>query len=240
MKSIWEIRSLIRDLLIESREDTIEQLVKQFDINPLFIEELFVLTSHLPSIKWVLGQISDMATNEFSTPNIAARKFLPVVRDFFMLKRTNILPSNDIAMYTYETLENVVIRAKESKSKRSRRSFEKSMGSQKVFEDDDFIILKVNSLAACRLYGKGTQWCVSGDHEGGEDAWNDHKNDQIYFVISKFPQHNSLDKIAIVKTTKGEIAIYGAEDQYLSIDDLDKDRKNLYDYVVTDLSKAKN
>lgn len=57
-------------------------------------------------------------------------------------------------------------------------------GSQQIYKDNDFIILKINTYAACRKYGSNTKWCIAT--RLSPSVFNDYNdNDDTYFVIDR-------------------------------------------------------
>ena len=80
----------------------------------------------------------------------------------------------------------------ENKQTRSQRSKLASEGAEIVYEDDEWIVLKINTYEAAKKYGAGTVWCITGrypGHEGrGEMYFNDYRNRNgwnYYFYIKK-------------------------------------------------------
>ena len=62
-------------------------------------------------------------------------------------------------------------------------------GSEKIYEDDDWLVLKINTYEASVKYGKGTEWCITGNNsDQGRIDFNHHTLDSgatIYFFINK-------------------------------------------------------
>lgn len=71
-------------------------------------------------------------------------------------------------------------------------------GSEKIYEDDNWLVLKINTYEASVKYGKGTEWCITGNNsDQGRMDFNHHTLDSgatIYFFINK---KNKLHKYAL-------------------------------------------
>lgn len=65
-------------------------------------------------------------------------------------------------------------------------------GADVLYDDDEWIVLKINTYEAAKKYGAGSVWCITGrypGHEGrGRDFFNQYKEDNgwdYYFYIKK-------------------------------------------------------
>jgi len=62
-------------------------------------------------------------------------------------------------------------------------------GSEKIYEDDNWLVLKINTYEASVKYGKGTEWCITGNNsDQGRVDFNHHTKDfdaTIYFFLNK-------------------------------------------------------
>lgn len=80
----------------------------------------------------------------------------------------------------------------EGKKTRSQKSKLASEGADVVYEDDEWIVLKINTYEAAQKYGAGSVWCITGRYEGheerGEEYFNSYRtrnNWDYYFYIKK-------------------------------------------------------
>jgi len=80
----------------------------------------------------------------------------------------------------------------ENRKTRSQKSKLASEGASVVYEDDDWIVLKIDTYEAAQKYGAGTTWCITGrypGHEGrGESYFKSYKENNdwnYYFFIQK-------------------------------------------------------
>ena len=56
-------------------------------------------------------------------------------------------------------------------------------GADKVYEDSNWLVLKINTYEASVKYGKNTEWCISG--YDGSEYFDDFSDSDIYFFIDK-------------------------------------------------------
>lgn len=57
-------------------------------------------------------------------------------------------------------------------------------GSKVVYEDNNYLVIKINDYMAARKYGKNTRWCISSNlYSSTFDDYNE--NDDCYFIIDK-------------------------------------------------------
>jgi hypothetical protein len=68
-----------------------------------------------------------------------------------------------------------------------RRSVKK--GGEKVFEDDDIIVIHPINESAATLYGKGTMWCTSAEENNMFNQYNE--KGSLYIII---PKHSTGEK----------------------------------------------
>ena len=115
------------------------------------------------------------------------------------------------------------------KSERERTKVAKSQ-SEKVYEDERFLIISPLSHEASCFYGKGTKWCITDKNPG---YWDNYTNKNTFFVFvvdSQSPNPARFGKIAFAYTADGEDlfeVIYDAEDRTI----LDGDMKWTNDSV---------
>ncbi len=102
----------------------------------------------------------------------------------------------DINKYTVKELENEIKELSLSESTKSKREETKELkasGTTKLYEDDDLLLLRINSKHACVEYGKGTKWCITMESESYYEQYSS-SNVVFYFVIDK---NNPENKVAL-------------------------------------------
>ena len=101
-------------------------------------------------------------------------------------------------------------------TKRERDTLAKE-GSTKVYEDNEWLVLRIDTYEAAVKYGKGTEWCITGNNSyDGRSDFNIHSlngNCEFYFYIPKHPKA-SREKycLRINKTNRDDWDLYNDED----------------------------
>lgn len=92
-----------------------------------------------------------------------------------------VLDKRDLYQYATESeLEEAV---EEASFKKSRKTLEREAkeGAQVVLRDSSGLrVVRVDSHGACRFYGRGTVWCISGENEAW---WKHHSLDGTLYII---------------------------------------------------------
>ena len=207
MRSSSLLQEYIKRILSEKKSD---DLKIKFPNLSSEIDEL-ENTVHPKYLEWCVKQL---------TQNFSINDLIPTIK--FYDKNSSKFQSKDIN--TYKTLKDLENELKEigSKSKTELRKEVKSEGSEKLFEDDQFLLLYIKNKDASVTYGAGTKWCITmRDAKYFEQYSND--NVVFYFLINKnLDQKNSLSKLAfaIRRDKKNKILkteIFDAEDKQITI-----------------------
>lgn len=92
---------------------------------------------------------------------------------------------------TIEELEATLTRFESSLTRSQKRQLA-AAGADLLYEDDEWIVLKINTYEAAAKYGAGTVWCITGRYHGHEDRgehfFKSYKEDygwDYYFFIKK-------------------------------------------------------
>ena len=108
-------------------------------------------------------------------------------------------------------------------SKSDKRKQDKSSGSEKIYEDGDWLVLKITSYPAAQKYGSGTKWCITGRYPGHEEKGEFYFNDYIqkhnlddgyYFFIDK--QEPSRKYCFLLRKNGIGESLWNAEDSEIS------------------------
>ena len=109
---------------------------------------------------------------------------------FFKLKNRLQGEEKDIYYWMGRNKQDLAFSLKEveeTPTKKERSTLAKE-GSEKIYEDDKWLVLRIDNYEASRRYGKSTKWCISGDRDdrGSRffDIYTGGLND-IYFYIQK-------------------------------------------------------
>ena len=151
---------------------------------------------------------------------------LSSINVLYNLDKKNMLKKVDINKFnTLEELDDWLLDYnKQSKSKIDKEI--KLKDAEKIYEDDNVLIIAPLTHNAARLYGSGTRWCIA---EKTPKHWNTYnKKVKFYFILSKvLPESNPLYKVAIAVYPNGNKEVYNAEDTEINID-----RLNLSDDIL--------
>jgi len=207
MRSSSLLQEYIKRILSEKKSD---DLKVKFPNLSNEIDEL-ENTVHPKYLEWCVKQL----TQDFSINDL-----IPTIK--FYDKNSSKFQSKDIN--SYKTLKDLENELKEigSKSKTELRKETKSEGSEKLFEDDQYVLLYIKNKDASITYGAGTKWCIT---MRDADYFEEYSNNNVvfYFLINKnLDQKNSLSKLAFAiqrdeenKILKTEI--FDAEDEQITI-----------------------
>ncbi len=134
---------------------------------------------------------------------------------------------------SFTELRNRLFELKNTKSKTAQKNDVKTAGANKIYEDEQVILILIKNKNASCMYGAGTQWCITMQNEIYYEDY-DAKNTIILFVLRKdLDQTNPFYKVAVVHERDfdnniTEIQFFDAEDtQYDSYEEPLSDVKNI-------------
>jgi hypothetical protein len=112
-------------------------------------------------------------------------------------------------------------------SKRAVLKSKKEEDAEKIYEDDEWLVVCPKNLEACVTYGKGTKWCIS---MAGANYYNQYReeNNTFHFIIDKTAKNQSkFSKVAIVckkdnNNKISDIEYYLSNDKCVTFDKLNK------------------
>jgi hypothetical protein len=97
---------------------------------------------------------------------------------------------------SFEDLKGFVDKLSEEKSKSKEKKLKKLEGAELVAENYGWKLYKIFNHKAARLYGSGTQWCITEEDGARWREYNRHSS--FYFLISKtLPKDDPFYKIAV-------------------------------------------
>jgi len=151
----------------------------------------------------------------------------------------------DINSYpTYELLNLVASYAEHNLSKKELRDVVRGE-TEKLYEDNELLIVKPKSYRSSCYYGATTKWCITS--KTNKKYWEDYSSEgEFIFII---PKQRPNDKIAVYLKDNGNVYFFNAIDQNITeyvitnwennYPILPKAKKILYDIFFSDLSKYK-
>ena len=180
----------------------------------------------------LIGVFNDVIPWFETNSNRITPEFLKKARDQYIRDMENDVPNfesilkspkdiNQYHPYFIQTLKAIV---NESKTK---KELEKEIKDQadKLYEDDNYLVIKPNTYEASCYYGAGTKWCTTTkDDRSYFDKYK--KTGNLYYFIDK---KNNSNKIAVYKEPhKSEI--YDSKDEQISLNKL----RNSFPLEITD------
>ena len=212
---------LNEEMIIEGRlQDTMK---KYSEIDPEIIKQL---SSSDPSGKnaylmWMTKVMKDSGAGIYSVPGLARERIfdiVPIVNDFHKAKQRisqlnknrkkdgKSLYPNDINQFkSLDELENLIDYLGLSGSEEKRKEKEEALGGASILQDDeDFFIIRPETLEASCFFGKKTKWCITMK---GQSHFQSYTNagKAFYFILNKNLNDDSrYRKIALVYDKSGE------------------------------------
>ena len=123
-------------------------------------------------------------------------------------KRQSRFENKDINSYDVVKLRSLVEPELDKKTKTEI----KSSGVDKIYEDNDYLLLLLKNKEASCYYGKGTKWCISSTES--ENYFDKYDQDTNLYVLfnKKLPETNIRHKLAIAITKLGISGIFNTQD----------------------------
>lgn len=198
------VRKFIVELLTEGRIDDLK--IK----NPSLATMIDAIASIKPKyLDWAVKQLKLGHKPEDIIPTL--RYFDANISRF---------EQKDINKYDLKSLENTVkdLSTKVSRSQKTRDA--KINGAEKLYEDQDDLLLHIKNKEASVCYGAGTKWCITMEDASYFEEYSD-KNVVFYFLINKkLPPSDPMHKLAfaVYRARKNQqlkvtaIEVFNAED----------------------------
>lgn len=221
-------RSLLREFVsLILREAKVDKLIEE---NPEFADSLQDVNDISPKyLDWSLKQLKQGANKLDLVPTL----------QFFHKNNQRISGSKDINSYkTLKELENVVKSTPEA-SKTKQRDRLKAEGVDKMYEDDQHVLLYVKNKDAAVCYGSGTKWCITMKDASYYEEYSD-SNVVFYYLINKtLPKEDPRSKIAFAIQRDENNNVIKAEifDAYDDKISEDADNKRFVDISLNDAPK---
>ena len=137
-----------------------------------------------------MGKYGKWLLNQYRHGNLDMNNLSQVknILDFFN-RYNRQLEKKDITQYknvdqVYEAVKNYMADPTQATSKSDEARKIKEMGAEKVYEDNDWLIIVPKTQEAAIYYGKGTKWCTAST--GGYNYFERYNNEgRLYININK-------------------------------------------------------
>jgi hypothetical protein len=93
-------------------------------------------------------------------------------------------------IFKFKSVDHFVSYVDSLESESEAEEIIKNSGSALIYENEDFIVKRIYSVNAMKLYGKGSKWCIASDDSSVWDRYINEGN-MFYLVISKNLPYNS-------------------------------------------------
>lgn len=145
------------------------------------------------------GRIYEAVLNEAKADEFKFRQFVgdDLADQFYNLKPRMKSPQNDIYYWMKKDTDELkdFLNNLSATKTRKEKSDTARQGAEKLYSDDKWDVLKINTFEASKKYGKGTTWCITGEESGYVDDFDDSENYywqryrddgvEFYFYIDK-------------------------------------------------------
>ena len=224
----------INTLLYKIAKSRIEEAKEKY--NPRLVD---IVSNMDPSgnqkyLNWTLKQHKKY-------PNYDIIYITGLVKDFH--KNINNIENKDINNYSLFDLEAIINGIRNSK----KPKFDKK-SVDKIYEDNNFLLIQPKTKDAAIKYGKETKWCISGLEDNKFDEY--HEKGLIYIIFDKWRQKQAdgkSSKFAIFCNfdTLDGFRIYDNQDKFLETEDLvyyigQEACDILIDKMLKDFTKKRN
>lgn len=135
-------------------------------------------------LEWMARQLNEGFRKEDIIPTVN-----------FFHKHLNKFENKDINQYkNLKELEDIVKKIDQAGSLSENKKKSKE-GGVKIWENPNYVLIRLDTKDACQIYGAGTRWCITMTDANYYEAYKS-ENSIIYMLVSKVPQNNVYDKVA--------------------------------------------
>ena len=168
-------------LLFEGKMETLEKKFPNVEVRMLAEADP---SNNKKYLIWMVKQVDQGAKTEDVIPSIQ-----------FFHRNVNKFDEKDINRYTAKELEDTIKEISSQKSKSQERK-ESKEGSEKIYEDENVVLVRVDNKKACMTYGMGTKWCIT---MGNQTYYEQYVSSNVifHFIIHKNSDDPKFSKIAI-------------------------------------------
>ena len=196
------LREFVQCVLTEGR---IDDLKKKY---PELSEKIDALASSVKQkyVEWAVKQLR---------LGHSINDIIPTLN--FFDKNVSKFENRDINSYDLKSLENTVKSIGSKSSVSQDRKEAKISGAEKLYEDDNLLLLHIKSKEASVCYGSGTKWCITMKDANYWEEYTDN-NVVFYFLIEKRTRPTDpMHKLALAwhrsaDNTPTELEVFDAED----------------------------
>ena len=183
----------------------------------------FVKADPSPTKKYLDWMLEQHVNQKESLESISGK-----VASFDKAISRNLIQNKDI--YKYETLKDLEKALQDIEGKKTKteiRKEEKIEGAEKIYEDENVLIVSPKTHKASCYYGKGTKWCTT---ETSPEYFDNYRREgaTFYYLIDKNKNEYTQvwgNKWAVVVLPDGEMECFNEQDDRISSDAFFEDAK---------------
>jgi hypothetical protein len=213
------IENIIRQtLLLEGRlEDVLNKYVKNFEKSDYPNLNGSVTKQFLNQIVYLLSEKDPSGNNKYL--DWMVKQFLKIANQKKILASVIYFHENQQSftkkdINQYETLQELIDAVDEVKLKKYEKRTKKDV--DKIYEDENYLILSPKSWEASCVYGAGTKWCITA--KDSDHHWKRETSNAImYFIIDKNKtKDDNLYKVALQYFASDKKIFWDAEDKQIT------------------------
>ena len=106
-------------------------------------------------------------------------------------------------VYQYKTLKQLEDAIKSLPTSKRKKQETAKGKAEKIWENDELVIIRPDDKASCVAYGKGSRWCITMQNETYYEQYTS-SNVLFYFVLRKQPKGDRFDKVAFALSRIGD------------------------------------
>lgn len=228
------------DILTEALVDNlIEKYPNEGDIIQTLNDESKSIAGSNKYLQWMVKQwmntedSSEEALEEIINATSSFHQALPRINRETITKLININDFPTVSIYTSivnspkdinsypnaEVLRDISMRILLEPSRSEKEKFAKT-GADKIYEDDRWLLAKINTKEASCYYGAGSKWCTAATKHNAFGQYN--KNGNLYYLIDKSRKTGPYYKMAIYKSYAGKTdSIMDETNRRLSVEQIE-------------------
>ena len=214
---------LYKYMIFEGVKDLEEMYVKTGKIAPHVFEMLVGIdpTETKKYLQWMIKR----AIEEHNPETLNRLKgLIPNFHQLVNVKKLITGPDSDI--FQYKSIEKLYDKVKQFEEVKTGGEVEREIaaGAEKIYENDNVIVVQPKTMDASCKYGKGTKWCTAAEKSYNYfDDYYYRNSVNLYYVIPK-------DNVKLKKDVYSKIAVAvhpNGKKEYFDVQDRNMDEREV-------------
>jgi hypothetical protein len=166
---------------------------------------------------WVINVIKDLELFHPYEDSKYLSDLRTTINDFDKFSDLNVIKNKDIGSYEdWDTVSKAVEEAKKRKEEIEIQKANKKNSTQKIYEDEQYLVMQPKNKESSCVYGKGSQWCISATQSKNYFDEYTEKGVKFVFIVNK--QSNDKDAIAYHPKVSNKLEIFDVQDNERTVD----------------------